>query len=91
MCRYQLDAGKPCPAYYRWRLQPCRSAVNIWLKDLGIVLDAAADIDFDAPITRTALDQYKATADMGLGGEDDAAVIKLYAEQNGIELPVPTS
>ena len=26
-------------------------------------------------------------ADMGLGGEDDAAVIKLYAEQNGIELP----
>jgi len=64
-----------------------RSAVNIWLKDLGIVLDAAADIDFDAPITRTALDQYKATADMGLGGEDDAAVIKLYAEQNGIELP----
>ena len=64
-----------------------RSAVNIWLKDLGIVLDAAADIDFDAPITRTALDQYNATADMGLGGEDDAAVIKLYAEKNGIELP----
>ena len=64
-----------------------RSAVNIWLKDLGIVLDAAADIDFHAPITRTALEQYKGTADMGLGGEDDAAVIKLYAEQNGIELP----
>ena len=64
-----------------------RSAVNIWLKDLGIVLDAASDIDFDAPITRTALNQYKATADMGLGGEDDAAVIKLYAEQNGIDLP----
>ena len=64
-----------------------KSAVNIWLKDLGIVLDAAADVDFDAPITRTVLAQYKAIADMGLGGEDDAAVIKLYAAQNDLTLP----
>ena len=64
-----------------------KSAVNIWLKDLGIVLDAAAEVDFDAPITRAVLEQYKATADMGLGGEDDAAVVKLYAAQNNITLP----
>jgi putative dehydrogenase len=64
-----------------------RSAVNIWLKDLGIVLDAATAIDFDAPITRTALAQYEAAAQMGLGGEDDAAVIKHYAAQNNIQLP----
>ena len=64
-----------------------KSAVNIWLKDLGIVLDAAADVGFDAPITVAALEQYKATADMGLGGEDDSAVVKLYAAQNDITLP----
>ena len=64
-----------------------KSAVNIWLKDLGIVLDAAADVGFDAPITLAALEQYKATADMGLGGEDDSAVVKLYAAQNDITLP----
>ena len=64
-----------------------KSAVNIWLKDLGIVLDAAADVDFDAPITLAALERYKATADMGLGGEDDSAVVKLYAAQNDITLP----
>jgi 3-hydroxyisobutyrate dehydrogenase-like beta-hydroxyacid dehydrogenase len=64
-----------------------KSAVNIWLKDLGIVLDAAADVDFDAPITLAALEQYNATADMGLGGEDDSAVVKLYAAQNDITLP----
>ena len=64
-----------------------KSAVNIWLKDLGIVLDAAATIDFEAPITQTVLQQYKGAADMGLGGEDDAAVVKLYAAQNALNLP----
>jgi len=64
-----------------------KSAVNIWLKDLGIVLGAAEAISFDAPVTRSALSQYQATAEMGLGGEDDAAVIKLYASQNEISLP----
>lgn len=64
-----------------------KSAVNIWLKDLGIVLDAATSIDFEAPITQAVLAQYKGAAEMGLGGEDDAAVVKLYAEQNGLNLP----
>ena len=64
-----------------------KSAVNIWLKDLGIVLDAAATIDFEAPITQTVLQQYKGAADMGLGREDDAAVVKLYAAQNALNLP----
>ena len=64
-----------------------KSAVNIWLKDLGIVLDAAESLSFDAPISRSACEQYQAVAEMGLGGEDDAAVIKHYASQNDISLP----
>ncbi len=63
------------------------SAVNIWLKDLGIVLDIAQTANFDAPVTQSALDQYKSAAQMGLGQEDDAAVAKVYARQAGLTLP----
>jgi len=63
------------------------SQVNIWPKDLGIVLDIAQSIGFEAPITSAALQQYKVAVDMGLGGEDDAAVAKAYAKQAGVSLP----
>lgn len=63
------------------------SSVNIWPKDLGIVLDIAETAGFDAPITATALQQFRAAADMGLGGEDDAAVAKVYAQKVGLRLP----
>ena len=63
------------------------SAVNIWPKDLGIVLDSAEKANFAAPLTATALQQFIAAADMGLGREDDAAVAKVYAKQAGLELP----
>ena len=63
------------------------SAVNIWLKDLGIVLDIAQASGFDAPVTAAALKQYVSANEMGLGGEDDAAVAKVYARHAGIDLP----
>ncbi len=64
-----------------------RSAVNIWPKDLGIVLDIARAANFSAPITASALQQFLAAAGMGLGGEDDAAVAKVYARNAGLKLP----
>lgn len=63
------------------------SQVNIWPKDLGIVLDIAKSASFSAPITAAALQQYLAAAGMGLGGEDDAAVAKVYARNAGLTLP----
>lgn len=63
------------------------SQVNIWPKDLGIVLDAAKAAGFEAPITETALARYRQAVDMGLGGEDDAAVAKVYAAQAKLTLP----
>jgi len=63
------------------------SSVNIWPKDLGIVLDIAASAGFNAPITTVALQQFMAAADMGLGGQDDAAVAKVYARDAGLTLP----
>jgi len=63
------------------------SQVNIWPKDLGIVLDIAKSAQFSAPITAVALQQFVAAAGMGFGHEDDAAVAKVYARNAGLTLP----
>ena len=65
------------------------SAVNIFIKDLGIVLDAARKLSFPLPLASAAHQLYLATAAAGHGAEDDSAVIKFYAELAGIELPKP--
>ena len=63
------------------------SQVNIWPKDLGIVLDIAKSAGFSAPITAAALQQYMVAVGMGLGREDDAAIAKVYARNAGLDLP----
>jgi len=63
------------------------SAVNIFVKDLGIVLDAARKLAFPLPLAAAAHQLYLATAAAGHGGEDDSAVIKFYAELAGLDLP----
>jgi len=63
------------------------SAVNIWLKDLGIVLDIASTAGFEAPLTKAALQQYTNANAQGYGLEDDAAVAKVYARQANVNLP----
>ena len=65
------------------------SAVNIFIKDLGIVLDAARKLAFPLPLAAAAHQLYIATAAAGHGAEDDSAVIKYYALLAGIELPAP--
>ena len=64
-----------------------RSSVDIWPKDLGIVLDIARRAKFGAPLTAAALQQFLAASGSGLGGEDDAAVAKVYARNAGLRLP----
>jgi putative dehydrogenase len=66
------------------------SQINIWPKDLGIVLDVAKTAGFSAPITSAALQQYMVAVGMGLGGEDDAAIAKVYARNVGLKLPGET-
>jgi 3-hydroxyisobutyrate dehydrogenase-like beta-hydroxyacid dehydrogenase len=63
------------------------SQINIWPKDLGIVLDTAKAAGFSAPITAAALQQYMVAVGMGLGREDDAAIAKVYARNVGLKLP----
>jgi len=60
------------------------SAINIFVKDLGIVLDTAKQSAFPLPLTATAHQMFMMAAAAGRGGEDDAAVVKIFP---GIELP----
>jgi len=64
-----------------------RSQVDIWPKDLGIVLEIARGAKFAAPLTAAALQQFLAASGSGLGREDDAAIAKVYARNAGLKLP----
>ncbi len=63
------------------------SSIDIWPKDLGIVLDSARAAKFGAPLTAAAMQQFLAASGSGLGREDDAALAKLYARNAGLSLP----
>jgi len=63
------------------------SAVNIFVKDLGIVLDSARKMTFPLPLTAAAHQMFLGAAGAGLGYEDDSAVVKVYQAMSGIKLP----
>jgi len=64
-----------------------KSAVDIFVKDLGIVLETGKREGFPLPVSAAAHQQFLAAKAMGLGREDDAAVIKVFAQLAGIDLP----
>ncbi|MFC5757601.1 L-threonate dehydrogenase [Rhizobium sp. GCM10022189] len=64
-----------------------RSAVDIFVKDLGIVASEAERVGAVTPLTATALALFRQASEAGLGKEDDAAVAKLLAERSGVVLP----
>jgi len=63
------------------------SAVDIFVKDLGLVLDSARACKFPLPLASTAHQMFLQAASSGFGREDDSAVIKIFP---GIELPGAT-
>jgi putative dehydrogenase len=60
------------------------SAVDIFVKDLGLVLDTARATKFPLPLSATAHQMFMQASSAGHGREDDAAVIKIFP---GITLP----
>lgn len=60
------------------------SAVDIFVKDLGLVLDTARASKFPLPLSATAHQMFMQASSAGHGREDDAAVIKIFP---GIKLP----
>ncbi len=64
-----------------------RSAVEIFVKDLGIVTQTGRDLRFPLPLSAAAQQQFTAAAAAGYGRQDDSAVIKVYERLAGIKLP----
>jgi 3-hydroxyisobutyrate dehydrogenase len=64
-----------------------RSAVEIFVKDLGIVQDMARSARFPVPMAAAALQMFLMTAASGMGHDDDASVARIYASVSGAKLP----
>jgi L-threonate 2-dehydrogenase len=64
-----------------------RSAVEIFVKDLGIVQDMARSARFPAPLASAALQMFLGAAGSGMGRDDDASVARLYGRISGVALP----
>ncbi len=60
------------------------SAIDIFVKDLGIVLDLARASKFPLPLSSTAHQMFMQASTAGFAKEDDSAVIKIFP---GITLP----
>ena len=60
------------------------SSVDIFVKDLGLVLDLARSSKFPLPLASTAHQMFMQASSAGHAKEDDSAVIKIFP---GIELP----
>ncbi len=65
------------------------SAVDIFIKDLGIVLETGKSLTFPLPVSAAAHQQFLAAGAAGLGREDDSAVIKVFQRLAGRDLPLP--
>jgi 3-hydroxyisobutyrate dehydrogenase len=64
-----------------------RSAVDIFVKDLGIIQDMARTAKFPVPVSAAALQMFLMTSASGMGREDDASVARMYARVTGAKLP----
>ena len=60
------------------------SAVDIFVKDLGLVTETGRALGFPLPLASTAFAMFQQASNMGHGREDDSAVIKTFS---GITLP----
>jgi 3-hydroxyisobutyrate dehydrogenase len=63
------------------------SAVEIFVKDLGIIQDMARAERYPVPLAAAALQMYLGAAGAGMGRDDDASLARLYAMLSGASLP----
>jgi len=64
-----------------------RSAVDIFVKDLGIIQDMARTAKFPVPVAAAALQMFLMSSAAGMGRDDDISVARMYARVTGTKLP----
>jgi 3-hydroxyisobutyrate dehydrogenase len=61
---------------------PPKSALDIFVKDMGLVRKAAEERRFETPLSFAALELYLAGKEAGLGTEDDSGVIRVFRQRS---------
>ena len=57
-----------------------RSTIDIWLKDLGLVMEMAQFLKLPVLLSATALQMFQMASSAGYGKQDDAAIVKIYED-----------
>jgi 3-hydroxyisobutyrate dehydrogenase-like beta-hydroxyacid dehydrogenase len=57
---------------------PAKSALDIFVKDMGLVREAAGEQDFRTPLADAAHGLYEEGSSLGLGEEDDSGVVRVF-------------
>jgi 3-hydroxyisobutyrate dehydrogenase len=66
------------------RFDDVRSAIDIFVKDMSLVLDATREARFAAPLAHAAYLSFIQATARGLGAKDDAAVTTNYHLESGV-------
>ncbi len=64
---------------------PVTSAVDIFVKDLGNVLDEGRRMKSGLPLSAAAMQMFLAASGLGFGAADDSQVIRAYRAMNGVK------
>ncbi len=64
---------------------PAKSALDIFVKDMGLVRDAAGEVGFATPLSDAAHRVYEHGSSLGLGGEDDSGILRVFERGAGTE------
>jgi len=67
--------------------RPVQSAVDIFVKDLGLVAEMARGLQHPVPLASQAQQLFTAASAMGHGRADDGFVIRVWQALTGIALP----
>jgi len=62
---------------------PPKSAMDIFVKDMGLVREAAGERGFATPLSDVAHSLYEKGSSLGFGGEDDAGILRVFEEVMG--------
>jgi 3-hydroxyisobutyrate dehydrogenase-like beta-hydroxyacid dehydrogenase len=66
---------------------PPKSALDIFVKDMGLVREAAREKGFETPLSDAAHRLYETGTSLGFGGEDDSGILRVFELGMGPEEP----
>ena len=62
---------------------PCKGAVDIFIKDLGLVLQTGRDAGVPLPLAAAAFQMFLGASALGHGAEDDSRIVRAYEALTG--------